>query len=118
MQFLNEIVETGQIADESLTVFFEESQGKLDEVNERLAVLAIDTQGMISELSADITSDFRSNKLELENTLKVETDLVKKEIGKLYDRVDELYNELEKVSMLVDRAKETFFGKAIFKEED
>jgi hypothetical protein len=118
VQFLNEIVETGQIADESLTVFFEESQGKLDEVNERLAVLAIDTQGMISELSADITSDFRSNKLELENTLKVETDLVKKEIGKLYDRVDELYNELEKVSMLVDRAKETFFGKAIFKEED
>ena len=58
------------------------------------------------------------NKVELENTLKSESDSVKKEIGKLYDRVDELYKELEKLSILVDKAKETFFGKAIFKENE
>jgi len=69
-------------------------------------------------LSEGITSDLRSNKVELESILKSEADSVKKEIGKLYDRVDELYRELENVSMLVDKAKETFFGKAIFKEEE
>ena len=116
--FLHKIIETGQMTDESLNTFFEESQGRLAGVNERLVLLALDTQGMISELSADVARDLRSNKVELESTLKSETDSVKKEIGKLYDRVDDLSRELEKVSILVDKAKETFFGKVIFKEEE
>ena len=115
---LNKVIETGQIAEESLNDFFEESQNQLDEVNERIVLLALDTQGMLSKLSEDVTLDLRSNKVELENTLKSESDSVKKEIGKLYDRVDELYKELEKLSILVDKAKETFFGKAIFKENE
>jgi ElaB/YqjD/DUF883 family membrane-anchored ribosome-binding protein len=116
--FLHEIIETGQMAEESLNVFFEKSQSRLAGVNERLVMLALDTQGMMSELSADVARDLRNNTVELESTLKSETDSVKKEIGKLYDRVDDLYKELEKVSMLVDKAKETFFGKVIFKEEE
>ena len=116
--FLHKIIETGQMTDESLNTFFEESKDRLTRVNERLVMLALDTQGMISELSADVTRDLRNNKVELESTLKSETDSVKKELGKLYDRVDELYKELEKVSILVDKAKETFFGKVIFKEEE
>ena len=115
---LHKIIDTGQMGDEALSEFFSNYDNKLNEVNERLVVLALDTQGMISELSEDVTADLRSNKVELESTLKSEADSVKKEIGKLYDRVDDLYRELEKVSMLVDKAKETFFGKAIFKEEE
>ena len=115
---LHKIIDTGQMGDEALSEFFSKYDNKLNEVNERLVVLALDTQGMISELSEDVTADLRSNKVELESTLKSEADSVKKEIGRLYDRVDELYRELENVSMLVDKAKETFFGKAIFKEEE
>jgi predicted nucleic acid-binding Zn-ribbon protein len=115
VKFLNKIIETGQMADESLNTFFEESQSQLDEVNERIVVLALDTQGMLSKLSEDVTSDLRSNKVELENTLKSESDSVRKEIGKLYDKTDELYKELEQVSILLDKAKETFMGKQIFK---
>jgi hypothetical protein len=115
---LHKIIDTGQMGDEALSEFFSNYDNKLNKVNERLVVLALDTQGMISELSENVTADLRSNKVELESTLKSEADSVKKEIGRLYDRVDELYRELENVSMLVDKAKETFFGKAIFKEEE
>ena len=118
VKFLNKIIETGQMADESLNTFFEESQSRLDEVNERLVILALDTQGMMSKLSGDVATDLRNNRVELENTFKSETDSIKKEIGRLYDRVDELYKELENVSILVDKAKETFFGKAIFKKDE
>ena len=116
--FLNRVIETGQMGDEALSEFFLDYDNKLNAVNERLVILALDTQGMISGLSEDVTADLRSNKVELESTLKSEADSVKKEIGRLYDRVDDLYRELEKVSMLVDKAKETFFGKVIFKEEE
>ena len=115
---LHKIIDTGQMGDEALSEFFSNYDNKLNKVNERLVVLALDTQGMISELSENVTVDLRSNRVELESILKSEADSVKKEIGKLYDRVDELYRELENVSMLVAKAKETFFGKAIFKEEE
>ena len=113
--FLHNIIESGQVADEAITDFFNAHQNKLDELNERVVVLALDTQSMLSKLSEDVTSDLRSNKVELENTLKSESDSVRKEIGKLYDKTDELYRELEQVSILLDKAKETLIGKQVFK---
>ena len=113
--FLGKMVESGQLADEALTKFFETYQNKLDNLNERVVVLALETQGMLSEISGEVKSELSSNKTELENKLKSETDSVRKEIGKLYDKTDELYRELEQVSILLDKAKETLIGKQVFK---
>ena len=115
IEFLHNIIESGQIADEAITDFFNSYQSKLDELNERVVVLALETQGMLSEVSEEVKSDLRTNKVELENTLKSESDSVRKEIGKLYDKTDELYRELEQVSILLDKAKETLIGKQVFK---
>ena len=115
IEFLHNIIESGQIADEALTEFFNSYQNKLDNLNERVVVLALETQGMLSEISGEVKSELRTNKIELENKLKSESDSVKREIGKLYDKIDELYKELEQVSILLDKAKETFIGKRVFK---
>ena len=113
--FLHNIIESGQIADEAITEFFNSYQNKLDNLNERVVILALETQGMLSEISGEVKSNLRINKVELENKLKSESDSVRKEIGKLYDKTDELYKELEQVSKLLDTAKETFIGKQVFK---
>ena len=113
--FLGKIVESGQLADEAITEFFNSYQNKLDNLNERVVVLALETQGMLSEISGEVKSDLRTNKVELENKLKSESDSVRKEIGKLYDKTDKLYKELEQVSILLDKAKETLIGKQVFK---
>jgi hypothetical protein len=115
IEFLHNIIESGQLADEALTGFFETYQNKLDNLNERVVVLALETQGMLSEISGEVKSELSFNKTELENKLKSESDSVRKEIGKLYDKTDELYKELEQVSILLDKAKETLIGKQVFK---
>ena len=115
IEFLHNIIESGQIADEAITEFFNSYQNKLDNLNERVVVLALETQGMLSEISGEVKSNLRTNKIELENKLKSESDSVRKEIGKLYDKTDELYKELEQVSVLLDKAKDTFIGKQVFK---
>ena len=115
IKYLGKMVESGQLADEALTEFFNSYQNKLDNLNERVVVLALETQGMLSEISGEVKSDLRTNKVELENKLKSESDSVRKEIRKLYDKTDELYKELEQVSILLDKAKETFIGKQVFK---
>ena len=66
-------------------------------------------------MSGEVKSELSANKTELENKLKSESDSVRKEIGKLYDKTDELYKELEQVSKLLDKAKETLIGKQVFK---
>ena len=115
IKYLGKMVESGQLADEALTEFFNSYQNKLDNLNERVVVLALETQGMLSEIAGEVKSDLRTNKVELENKLKSESDSVRKEIGKLYDKTDELYKELKQVSILLDKAKETFIGKQVFK---
>ena len=115
IEFLHNIIESGQIADEAITEFFNSYQNKLDNLNERVVVLALETQGMLSEISGEVKSELRTNKIELENKLKSESDSAKREIGKLYDKIDELYKEFEQVSILLDKAKETFIGKRVFK---
>ena len=115
IEFLHNIIESGQVADEAITDFFNAHQNKLDELNDRVVVLALETQGMLSEISEEVKSELSANKTELENKLKSDSDSVRKEIGKLYDKTDELYKELEQVSKLLDTAKETFIGKQVFK---
>ena len=115
IEFLHNVIESGQLADEAITDFFNSYQNKLYDINERVVVLALETQGMLSEISGEVKSELRTNKIELENKLKSESDSAKREIGKLYDKIDELYKELEQVSILLDKAKETFIGKQVFK---
>ena len=113
--FLHNIIESGQVADEAITDFFDAHQIKHDELYELVVIVALETQGILSEMSGEVKSELSANKTELENKLKSESDSVRKEIGKLYDKTDELYKELEQVSILLDKAKETLIGKQVFK---
>jgi Mg2+ and Co2+ transporter CorA len=57
----------------------------------------------------DSTKSFVNNKV-----IKTEKE-IKKQLGEMYDRVDVLYKDLEKLSSTIDTAKETFLGKLIIK---
>ena len=118
VKFLNKIIETGQLADESLNTFFEESQSQLDEVNERLQVFAHEIKYLHESLYREV-AELKDSTLALINDKVTKSEEeVKKQLGEMYDKLDVLYKELEEVSILVDKAKETFFGKAIFKENE
>ena len=94
---------------------------QVDKINEKIAMLALETQSLISDLKYSVREDLNNTTTELtnkvESSITAQSDSVKKEIGKLYDRLDVLYKDLEGVSTLIDKAKNTFFGKAVFKEK-
>ena len=91
----------------------------VDQINERIVVLAIETESLISDLKYSVREDLNNITTDLtntlDNTITAQSDSVKKEIGKLYDKVDVLYKELNEVTTLIDKAKNTFFGKSVFK---
>ena len=94
---------------------------QVDKINERIAMVALETQSLISDLKYSVREDLNNTTTKLtnkvESSITAQSDSVKKEIGKLYDRLDVLYKDLEGVSTLIDKAKNTFFGKAVFKEK-
>ena len=95
---------------------------QVDGINERIVMLASETQSLISDLKYSVREDLNKTTTDLTNTVEssitAQSDSVKKQLGEMYDKLDVLYKELEEVSILVDKAKETFFGKAIFKENE
>ena len=94
---------------------------QVDGINDRIVMLASETQSLISDLKYSVREDLNKTTTDLTNTVEssitAQSDSVKKEIGKLYDKVDVLYKELNEVTALIDKAKTTFFGKSVFKEK-
>ena len=97
---------------------------QVDGINERIVMLALETQSLITDLKYSVRKDLNNTTTELtnkvdkvESSITAQSDSVKKEIGKLYDRLDVLYKDLEGVSTVIDKAKNTLFGKSVFKEK-
>ena len=94
---------------------------QVDGINERIVMLALETQSLITDLKYSLRKDLNNTTTELSNkvesSITAQSDSVKKEIGKLYDRLDGLHKDLGEVSTLIDKAKNTFFGKSVFKEK-
>jgi len=118
VKFLNKVIETGQLADESLSEFFKESQSQLDRVNERLQVFAHEIKYLHESIYREVAELKDSTHDLINDKVTKSEEEVKKQLGEMYDKLDVLYKELEEVSILVDEAKETFFGKVIFKENE
>ena len=94
---------------------------QVDGINERIVMLASETQSLITDLKYSVRKDLNETATDLtnkvESSITAQSDSVKKEIGKLYDRLDGLHKDLGEVSTLIDKDKNTFFGKSVFKEK-
>ena len=94
---------------------------QVDGINERIVMLASETQSLKTDLKYSVRKDLNETATDLtnkvESSITAQSDSVKKEIGKLYDRLDGLHKDLGEVSTLIDKAKNTFFGKSVFKEK-
>ena len=97
---------------------------QVDEINKRIEIriemLATETQSLLTDLKFSVIEDLNKTTTDLtnkvDNTITAQSESVKKEFGKLYDRLDVIYKDLEKISDTIDTAKETFLGKYIIKE--
>ena len=91
---------------------------QVDSLNERLLLLSKELMEVHIELEMEL-SDLEDNTKAFINDKVIKSEEeVKKQFGEMYDKVDSLYKDLEEVSTLLDKAKETFFGKAVFKEKE
>jgi len=90
---------------------------QINSVNDRLLMLSKELMEVHMELEMEL-SDLEDNTKAFINDKVTQSEVeVKKQFGEMYDKVDSLYKDLGEVSTLLDKAKETFFGKAVFKDK-
>ena len=88
---------------------------QIDSVNDRLLMLSKELMEVHMELEMEL-SNLEDNAKTFVNDKFTESEVeIKKQFGEMYDRVDVLYNDLEKIRGTIDQAKETFLGKYIIK---
>ena len=95
----------------------DELNEQINSVNDRLLMLSKELMEVHMELEVEL-SDLEDNTKAFINDKVTQSEVeVKKQFGEMYDKVDSLYKDLGEVSTLLDKAKETFFGKAVFKDK-
>ena len=114
MSRLSSIIETGQLSDEALSKVFKDTQKQVNDINNRISDLDNELKGSVEQVRGWV--ELQENSLDefVEKSYSV-SDSVRAEIGMTYDKIDDLYKELEQITMLLDNAKNTFFGKFIIK---
>ena len=91
---------------------------QIDSVNDRLLMLSKELMEVHVELGIEILKVEDGAKVLVNdmNDMTVAMNAeVKKQFGEMYDKLDVLYKDLEKISNTIDTAKETFLGKYIIK---
>ena len=91
---------------------------QIDSVNDRLLMLSKELMEVHVELGIEILRVEDGAKVLVNDmndmTVAMNTE-VKKQFGEMYDKLDVLYKDLEKISNTIDTAKERFLGKYIIK---
>ena len=107
---LDRLITTGQISSESLDGFFIQHNDKLDDINNRILALNQELTESISkhrEIMIGLSEDL-DDSIELIDDNK---DAVLKEVGRIYDRIDEMYKDLEDVSKTMEKIKNSKLSK-------
>lgn len=91
---------------------------QIDSLNDRLLLLSKELMEVHVELGIEIVrvEDGAQVLVNDMNDMSVAMNTeVKKQFGEMYDKLDVLYKDLEHITNTIDIAKESFFGKRVFK---
>ena len=115
IRFLGYIVDSGQLADEAMTGYFEKYNAKLDEVNDMIFGLHEELTVSIEQLHGKDKGLYDDIKINLELIESLQTRL-----SRAYKSMDTKFTtiveDIDSLTAKLDAAEETFFGKYIFVE--
>ena len=115
IRFLGYIVDSGQLADGAMTGYFEKYNAKLDEVNDMIFGLHEELTVSIEQLQGNDKGLYDDIKINLELIESIQTRL-SRAYKSMDTRFATIVEDIDSLTVKLDAAEETFFGKYIFVE--
>ena len=112
LEFLNNIIQSGQIADNTLDLFIDSHQKRIDDVNGRILLLQKEIYDVAADIRTDLTDDLNSTV-----TVGLETNrkFTEEQIQEVTVKIDNLINYIDEVRDELGVIKDSKIGKWIFK---
>ena len=112
LEFLNNIIESGQIADNTLDLFIDKHQKRIDNANGRILLLQKEIYDVAADIRTDLTDDLNSTV-----TVGLETNrkFTEEQIQEVTVKIDNLINYIDEVRDELSVIKDSKIGKRIFK---
>ena len=112
LEFLNNIIQSGQIADNTLDLFIDKHQKRIDDANGRILLLQKEIYDVAADIRTDLTDDLNSTV-----TVGLETNrkFTEEQIQEVTVKIDNLINYIDEVRDELDVIKDSKIGKWIFK---
>ena len=112
LEFLNNIIQSGQIADNTLELFIDKHQKRIDNANGRILLLQKEIYDVAADIRIDLIDDLNSTV-----TLGLETNrkFTEKQIQEIIVKIDNLINYTDEVRDELGVIKDSKIGKWIFK---
>ena len=114
-EFNRRLKEIRSLVKEDMDSNLEKLSNDFDNVNERILLLSKELMDVHIELEQQLLNLEDNTKSFIDSKITESEKEIKKQLGEMFDRVDVLYEDLEKISSTIDTAKETFLGKFIIK---
>ena len=114
-EFNRRLNEIRSLVKEDIDSDLKKFSSDFDNVNERILLLSEELMEVHMEIEQQLFDLEDSAKSFVNDKVTKSEEEIKKQLGEMYDRVDVLYKDLDKLSSTVDTAKETFLGKLIIK---
>ena len=113
LEFLNNIIESGQIADNTLALIIDKHQKKIDNVNNRILELNTQHNELVFKFKEQVTrlTVETDDNLELIESLNVK---LTEQAGYIRRMNAQLERDIDSLEITLDAAGKTFFGKYIF----
>ena len=112
LEFLNNIIQSGQIADNTLDLFIDKHQKRIDNANGRILLLQKEIYDVAADIRIDLIDDLNSTvALGLETNRK----FTEKQIQEIIVKIDNLINYIDEVRDELGVIKNSKIGKRIFK---
>jgi len=115
LEFLNNIIQSGQIADNTLDLFIDKHQKRIDDANGRILLLQKEIYDVAADIRTELVDDV--NNLNSAVTVELETNrkFTEKQIQEIIVKIDNLINYIDEVRDELDVIKDSKIGKRIFK---
>ena len=112
LEFLNNIIQSGQIADNTLDLFIDKHQKRIDNANGRILLLQKEIYDVAADIRTDLTDDLNSTV-----TVGLETNrkFTEEQIQEVTVKIDNLINYIDEVRDELGVIKNSKIGKRIFK---
>jgi len=111
IDFLSTLIQSGQVVDEALDKYLISRTKDLNDMDNRVVALAMDTQALISQLKLDVNTMISDMEVNVNSQLLSSSDKITDELDKVNSQFEDIQKQIKELNKVIDKIKNSKMSK-------